>query len=608
MFAGYWLPDSKTAVLKMTRFDLPVHNPDEKVAHEAIEELFSLHGRLVSKGGKRLLIDLSGNAGGWPDFANVLTQMVAPHLETQTELASHYAVRIGEFWHDWLTSFSGTERSKRAHVLRQDVIDEEEVTQTATRLLNLYTLEDKLGKVPLTNRAKTELQRIAKGSAGADIFMAEEMEKKNARDLAKGIDGDFFEKTLTGKHKQGWFPFTDDVKDPETGSAFKPALQPYLKQTETHNWGGKEDTYSQKYIYSCELPWKKKLGCTDGRKHQWPELAILTDGTCEDSCALVASKLQFAAGAMVFSYGGVPGEVMDTGASAGGDVREWDQVWKTTFYAALIGDAIMGKDSKIGQRLRQEKADKRQYSRTLPLPMPTTADVSFNFNMMFVPEMGKNALPREWYVIPAHRHYDVWDFVDNNEWDTWGDVHDLYSTIAGEDWNAIRLAGAGGKDTEAFKCAKPPPELTWKPKCGGDSSGGNSGTDDSSKDHSDSSKDDSSKDGSKKDSSSKDDKDDPSKDGSKKDGSSKDGSNKEDSNMDESGVGGNNTQEKKVPPALKYIFWFIVCFCLCGGFLLIVMMVMRRVVPQPDGQAQGQPGPQPQAGNGVELQTLANAQ
>jgi len=85
---------------------------------------------------------------------------------------------------------------------------------------------------------------------------------------------------------------------------------------------------------------------------------------------------------------------------------------------------------------------------------------------MFVPELGDNALPREWYVIGAHRHYDVWEFPNSNDMDTWSNVWALYARVAGEDWKATRLAGVGGKDAEALTCAKPPPPLTWQPKCG----------------------------------------------------------------------------------------------------------------------------------------------
>jgi len=190
-------------------------------------------------------------------------------------------------------------------------------------------------------------------------------------------------------------------------------------------------------------------------QHQWKEIAIVTNGLCGSACSLIATKLQFAEGATVFTYGGVPGKPMDSSAFAGGNVETYSAFWPQVFYAAIIGDILYGPDTAIGARLRTSGANRKDYANTLLLPMPTTAIATFNFNMMFAKEFGAEALPREFYNIPGHKNYNEWHQTSTKD-STWAGLKTLYVKIADEDWAAVRT-GPGQTAEVSYTCAAVPP-------------------------------------------------------------------------------------------------------------------------------------------------------
>jgi len=263
----------------------------------------------------------------------------------------------------------------------------------------------------------------------------------------------------------GWFPFTGDVINPETSTKFDPPMAPF-KHLVNRTWGGVTREYTSNFIIACMLPfmsvikWQFYLlgNSINSAKHQWKEIAVVTNGLCGSACALVQSRLQFAEGATIFTYGGAPGHpAMDSAAFAGGNVEEYDHFWPTVMYGAIVGDILHGPWTGIGQRLRQKGAAKRHYAQTLLLPLPTKAMARFNFNMMFVKEMGPEALPREWYVMPGHKHYWYWIPTSLTDEKTWEPLQDMYIQISKESWAELRAADA------TTKCAVGPPTKPWAP-------------------------------------------------------------------------------------------------------------------------------------------------
>merc|ERR1712125_160850 len=94
--------------------------------------------------------------------------------------------------------------------------------------------------------------------------------------------------TLMGKDaSSGWFPFTGDVANPETGEPFNPATKPYTT-LEKHSWGGVAGNYSDRYIFACDLVFQQMItfiwwaggASIIKAEHQWKEIAVVTNGLC----------------------------------------------------------------------------------------------------------------------------------------------------------------------------------------------------------------------------------------------------------------------------------------------------------------------------------------
>jgi len=81
--------------------------------------------------------------------------------------------------------------------------------------------------------------------------------------------------------------------------------------------------------------------------------------------------------------------------------------------------------------------------------------VTFNFNMMFMRELGPDALPREWYTIPGHKHYNEWLVTTYRDEVTWAPLQALYNIIGAENWSECRLAQ--GPPGVSLGCARSPP-------------------------------------------------------------------------------------------------------------------------------------------------------
>merc|ERR1712232_779830 len=120
-------------------------------------------------------------------------------------------------------------------------------------------------------------------------------------------------------------------------------------------------------------------------------------------------------------------------------------------------------ETEIGQMLRAPGARQRSYARALMLPLPTKAIARFNYNMMFVPKPGPKALPREWYIIPAHQHFWEWHATSADQPDTWTKLYGLYARISAEDWTQVRLRSVSQLQSSgiSYGCAENPPVIPF---------------------------------------------------------------------------------------------------------------------------------------------------
>ena len=92
---------------------------------------------------------------------------------------------------------------------------------------------------------------------------------------------------------------------------------------------------------------------------------------------------------------------MDVGSFAGGNVETYDEFWpKLTLAAKVAHLASLGETEWSRRHVKSWVAT--------PVAFPTKAKVKFNWNMMFAPALGEDALPRQFYLIPPRKHLNLW--------------------------------------------------------------------------------------------------------------------------------------------------------------------------------------------------------
>eukprot|EP00403_Amphidinium_massartii_P005679 CAMPEP_0178379686 /NCGR_PEP_ID=MMETSP0689_2-20121128/5074_1 /TAXON_ID=160604 /ORGANISM="Amphidinium massartii, Strain CS-259" /LENGTH=992 /DNA_ID=CAMNT_0019999803 /DNA_START=58 /DNA_END=3032 /DNA_ORIENTATION=- len=458
MMIIYYIHSTKTAVFKMTGFMPPAM--DVKTIYRCFASMIHLYQHLWKESGSdRIILDLADNGGGMVDLANMLVMLFAPDRKTSAELCTSYSVRINSFWKKWMDSFGGRWKETIAAAEKMDP------KALLERFMKLKSVKDLEAATELAVPVSAEFWKLMQQVEDMETdpkFAGNEAAKLNEqRSLIlhalrnRGLyfvgpgGAGFVGQDGLG---EGWYPFTGDMINPENGERFDPPMEPYWNLKEK-SWGGVTGNYTSEYIMSCALPFTQEFiqdleraylpwGVTvRSAKHKWREVSILTNGLCGSACALVQSRLQFGEGATVFTYGGDPTErsmPMDSAAFAGGNVEDFKQFWPMVLYSAVVGDIIHGEWTAIGQRLREPGAAERHYAKTLVLPLPTQAMTRFNFNMMFVKEMGPGALPREWYIMPGHKNYRVWIPTSITDIKTWKPLQQLYTRVAREDWQKLR--------------------------------------------------------------------------------------------------------------------------------------------------------------------------
>eukprot|EP00056_Hartaetosiga_gracilis_P021838 m.26732 g.26732 ORF g.26732 m.26732 type:complete len:1150 (-) comp9293_c0_seq1:259-3708(-) len=209
-----------------------------------------------------------------------------------------------------------------------------------------------------------------------------------------------------------------------------------LENLKDLNWGGISAQYSKLNRELGCLPvgfdFASSLALHQRIHRQFPDIAILTDGTCGSACSLFSTNLLFSPNITVFSFGGVPttGDDigMDLSSFGGANVYEWDQIWRNI---AIAREAVAFADL-----FTKENIDTKAEDITFNLPTPATT--RFAFHMILNRHLGDNALPREWYNIPAHKQFGIWEGVADYSANTAGFIR-LYASVLDEgSWDAVR--------------------------------------------------------------------------------------------------------------------------------------------------------------------------
>jgi len=130
-------------------------------------------------------------------------------------------------------------------------------------------------------------------------------------------------------------------------------------------------------------------------------LTYISDGLCGSTCS-VSSTRPYLEGLSTFvTFGGIPGQPMDITSFNGGNVASY-QVGKSTSYS-LWKDAL----DTIADASVFFPEEEPQSWPFLPIPL-NIYKARFSQRAEYVRTLGPKALPREWYLIPASYHLDIW--------------------------------------------------------------------------------------------------------------------------------------------------------------------------------------------------------
>jgi len=145
---------------------------------------------------------------------------------------------------------------------------------------------------------------------------------------------------------------------------------------------------------------------------QWPimpqsklkHVTYLSDGLCGSTCSVSSSRPYLEGMATFVTFGGVRGEPMDITSFNGGNVATYQtqapsssrSLWKEAL------DTIA--DAEIFFPAETQREDSWHF---LPLPL-NIYSVTFAQRAEYLRVLGPKALPREWYLVPASYHLDIW--------------------------------------------------------------------------------------------------------------------------------------------------------------------------------------------------------
>jgi len=222
-------------------------------------------------------------------------------------------------------------------------------------------------------------------------------------------------------------------------SQMSPPSWDYYTSTVTKFRGGSQRMFSSMtYLGSSCMGYMAaypevygEMNLNDG---DWPyqphtklrHVKYLSDGTCGSTCS-VSSSTPYLEGLSTFvTFGGVKGEPMDITSFNGGNVGT---------YQAQVGWSLWKEalDSFVDAGVFYPKSKPPTYP-FLPIPL-NLYKVRFAQRAEYPRALGQKALPREWYLIPASHHLDIWTSDDLRYFgslspEATSTLHELYKQTA----------------------------------------------------------------------------------------------------------------------------------------------------------------------------------
>jgi hypothetical protein len=256
----------------------------------------------------------------------------------------------------------------------------------------------------------------------------------------------------TSKHRPKPFPLTWKwITDPGTLEQFLGRI--LFEKAEHYFWGGRETSHSKRdfreacrnvgILLSQENLWdvisdrKDDALMPEHLDHAFEDIAVVTDGLAVDASGMLVSNLLVSGYATVFTFGGDgTDQGFDISGSIGDPAEAYDSWMRKSMLSAELGNALTnGSFLDLREAYRGQHADNK-------IPHIPLASVSARFAVdnVYLPELSEDALPRNFYRLPAHKNYHDWSYryLDT----TCGNpqrLSDLYARIEREDWCSIRL-------------------------------------------------------------------------------------------------------------------------------------------------------------------------
>ncbi|KAF4666501.1 hypothetical protein FOZ61_009646 [Perkinsus olseni] len=359
----------------------------------------------------RLLFDVSSNGGGYLVATFALQWYVVPDPDA---ICVPIVRHMTENWLSWVYSFG---------VNYDETIDKyfEENTDLVgdpgfihERFQQLYLLinyaDQLLSDSETPQQARIENYEVLRLKGFEEAIRSQKTAAQRARLFNIFLKERLFLDRLTSVGSQlapqyGWYLFDNsDAINPMTRGPFDPPLSQFTDY-QTRQWG-KPSNYSTTSVYGfcyelLEDAVPSYAKASYDAKY-WTEVGFVTDGNCGSACSSFTQTLQLTGAATAFTFGGLADQPMDVAAFGGGNVLEYDDISPLLNIASHLGYwATFGKSSWS-----------KEHAKTWvnkPIPFPNSARARYTWNMDTpISHLGPDALPRQFYIIPPHKHLNMW--------------------------------------------------------------------------------------------------------------------------------------------------------------------------------------------------------
>jgi hypothetical protein len=402
-----------------------ITNPNLGKNHYFFTEFVRIQQAAKERGITRLLFDVSGNGGGFVMSAYALMWYT---MSDQRDICAPLRKRMTSNWQTWIESFGGgIEGLVDTYLVPQGEALVDQIDTIFTDLVTLVTvLYDGFGFTHEHFSSVTKAVALEQVHSAKRRILAVKSKAQQAEEIVRYIRNRSFIPVQARVLRDSICPRDwSNPFDPKDLVTRDDSMEIYLG-AEMKSWGGRAAMYSKPSEFSfCKRTLGTMPSVASGYEFgYWSQIAFVSDGTCGSACALFTQGLQSTGDAVAFTYGGIAGTALDVASYAGGNVEEYEDFWPKLSFAAKVGKIASGGNAPwIKAQLKTWVAS--------PIAFPTTAKARFNHNMMFVKAMGDNALPRQFYIMPGRKHFNIWGSDEESR----TRVYDAIAKIP--DWGTI---------------------------------------------------------------------------------------------------------------------------------------------------------------------------